>query len=223
MNLKNNKYIYQISIIKIMDARNTLRQHLIVGIFSLGLVSIFKFLLDVSWNVSFARVSFILLFLILIIGPIMRLKRPTESSSPLFAPWSWRGELGIWFTLTALTHFIILIILRPFSTFITFGGEGYGLANLLGLIALFWALLLTVTSFGKVIAFLGIDLWRWLHSLTHVVFYLVSGHFIYFQFFSTYGGAGPDWFGYLAVAMAVIIIVLQLVTFILMITKYRKK
>jgi sulfoxide reductase heme-binding subunit YedZ len=199
-----------------MDARNTLRQHLIVGIFSLGLVSIFKFLLNISWTVSFARISFILLFLILIIGPIMRLKKPTQSSSPLFSPWSWRGELGIWFTLTALVHFIIILVLRSFSSLIHIGGEGYGLANLLGLIALFWSLLLTATSFGKVIEGLGIDLWKWLHSLTHAVFYLVSGHFIYFQFFSTYGG-GPDWFGYLAVIMVVIVIVLQLVTFTLMI------
>jgi sulfoxide reductase heme-binding subunit YedZ len=204
-----------------MDARNTLRQHLIVGIFSLGLVSIFNFLLDVSWSVSFARVSFILLFLILIIGPLMRMKKPTTNSSPLFAPWSWRGELGIWFTLIAIIHFIIVISGRSFSSLIHIGGEGYGLANLLGLVSLFWALLLTATSFGKVIEFLGIDLWKWLHSLTHAIFYLVSGHFIYFQFFSTYGGGGPDWFGYLAVGMAITVIVLQLVAFVLMITKHR--
>jgi|TARA_Y100000310_G_scaffold334747_2_gene415156 sulfoxide reductase heme-binding subunit YedZ len=205
-----------------MDARNTLSQHLIVGIFSLGLASVFKFLLNISWTVSFARVSYILLFLILIIGPITRMKKPTKEALPLFAPWSWRGELGIWFTLTALIHFIILLNARAFSSLIHIGGEGYGLANLLGLIALFWALILTVTSFGKVIEFLGVCLWKWLHGLTHAVFYLVSGHFIYFQFFSTYGGGGADWFGYLAVVMAIIIIVLQLVTFVLMITKYNK-
>ncbi|KKN12359.1 hypothetical protein LCGC14_1017380 [marine sediment metagenome] len=153
----------------------------------------------------------------------MRIKKPTKSSSPLFIPWSWRGELGIWFTLTALTHFIILIMTRSFPSLIHLGGEGYGLANLLGLVALFWALLLAATSFGRVIAFLGVDLWKWLHSLTHAVFYLVSGHFIYFQFFSTYGDAGPDWFGYLAVAMAATVIILQLVTFVLMITKHRKR
>jgi len=206
-----------------MDAKNTLEQHLIVGIFSLSLASIFKFLLDTSWSVSFARVSFILLFLILIIGPVMRLKKPTQNSSPLFTPWSWRGEIGIWFTLMALTHFIIVFMGSSLSALISLGGGGYGLANLLGLIALFWALLLTATSFGKVIAFLGIDLWKWLHSLTHAIFYLISGHFIYFQFFSTYGDVGPDWFGYLAVAMAVIVIVLQLVAFLFIITKHRKE
>lgn len=206
-----------------MDARNTLRQHLCVGVFSLGLVLILRFLLDVSWTVSFARVSFFLLFLILIIGPAMRLWKPTECSSPLFAPWSWRGELGIWFTLMALAHFVLLLMSRSLSSMIKIGGEGYGLANLLGLVALFWALLLTATSFGKVIAFLGVDLWKWLQSFAHAIFYLVAGHFIYFQFFSTYGGGGADWFGYLAVALTLIVIVLQLVVFGLMATKHRKE
>ena len=64
-----------------MDAKNTLRQHLIVGIFSLGLVAIFRFLLDISWSVSFARVSFILLFLILIIGPAIEMKQVDETES----------------------------------------------------------------------------------------------------------------------------------------------
>ena len=206
-----------------MDTKNTPTQHLIVGIFSLALVAILKFLLETPWSTSFGRVSFILLFLILIIGPLMRLKQPTKSSSPLIAPWSWRGELGIWFTLTALTHFIIVIAGRPFSSLIKIGGAGFGLANLLGLIALFWALILTATSFGKVILFLGVGAWKWLHSLTYVVFYLVAAHFIYFQFFSTYGEIGPDWFGYTAVIMAMIIIALQLIAFIVAITKHRKK
>ena len=103
------------------------------------------------------------------------------------------------------------------------GGSGYGLTNLIGLIALFWAVLLTITSFNKVITFIGIGAWKWLHSLTYVIFYLVSAHFIYFQFFSTYGEVGPDWFGYTAVAMAIIIIVLQLIAFIIAITKHRKE
>lgn len=206
-----------------MDAKNTPIQHIIVCIFSLALVSIFKFLLKISWSTSFARVSFILLFLILIIGPIMRLRKPVDSSSLLTIPFSWRGELGIWFTLTALIHFIIVIASRPLSNLIKIGGDGFGLSNLLGLIALFWALLLTATSFSKVIAFLGIKSWKWLHSLTHAIFYLVFGHLIYFQFFSTYGKVGPDWFGYATVVMMIIVIALQLITFIVEVKKHRKE
>ncbi|MDP2684362.1 MAG: ferric reductase-like transmembrane domain-containing protein [bacterium] len=206
-----------------MDIKNTPIQHLIVGVFSLALVGFLKFILETPWSTSFGRVSFILLFLILTIGPLMRLKKPTKSSSPLTAPWSWRGELGIWFTLTALTHFIITLIDRPLSNLIKIGGAGFGLANLIGLVALFWALFLAATSFGKVILFLGVGAWKWLHSLTYVVFYLVTAHFIYFQFFSTYGEIGPDWFGYTAVIMAMLIIALQLIAFIVTITKQQKE
>ena len=206
-----------------MDTRNTLTQHAIVGVFSLALVSIFKFLLDIAWSTSFARVSFILLFLVLIIGPIMRLRKPTQSSSPFDSPWSWRGELGIWFALTALTHFIIVLLGSSFSDLIKIGGSGYALSNLIGLIALIWAIVLIVTSFNKVITFLGVESWKWINSFTYVIFYLVSAHFIYFQFFSTYGEVGPDWFGYLAVVLAIIVVILQLTAFGMAIAKRGKE
>lgn len=206
-----------------MDIKNTPIQHILVGIFSLFLLAVSRFLLETPWSTSLGRVSFFLLFLTLIIGPVMRLKIPTKSSSPLATPWSWRGELGIWFALTALAHFIVLVVDRPLSSLIKMGGGGYGLANLLGLVALFWAVLLVITSFGKIISFLGIGSWKWLHSLTYVVFYLVSGHFIYFQFFSTYGEIGPDWFGYTAVTMAIVIIILQFTAFITAVVKNKNK
>lgn len=197
-----------------MDIKNTPIQHLIVVIFTLLLVFIFRYLLQTEWAATFARISFILLFLTLAIGPVMKLKAPKKSSSPLQIPWSWRGELGIWFAITGLIHFIILIMDRPFSTFIKIGGSGYGLANLIGLIALVLALLLAFTSLNKIILFLGIKQWKWLHSFTYVVFYLVSLHLIYFQFFSTYGEVGPDWFGYTAIVLAIIILLLQSMAFI---------
>lgn len=203
-----------------MDIKNNPLQHLIVGIFSLFLVFIFNLLLDVQWSTSFARVSFILLFLILIIGPIMRLKKPTKSSSPFTTPWSWRGELGIWFTLMAITHFIIIVVNRPLSDLIKIGGGGFSLANFIGFIALILSVLLAITSFKKLISFLGISSWKWLHGFTYVIFYLVSAHFIYFQFFSTYGEIGPDWFGYLAIILAGLIILLQFAAFALAVKKY---
>lgn len=206
-----------------MDAKNTPIQHVIVGIFTLALVSVFKFLLETSWATSFGRVSFVLLFFIMVIGPIMKIKKPKSVHSLLVAPWSWRGELGIWFTLAALTHFIILVAERSFSNLIKMGGGGFGLANLLGLIALFLALFLTATSFRKVIIFLGVESWKWLHSFTYVVFYMASAHFMYFQFFSTHGEVGPDWFGYIAVVMAVVVIVLQVFAFVTTVTKQRKE
>ncbi|MEK7072553.1 MAG: hypothetical protein AAB969_03215, partial [Patescibacteria group bacterium] len=203
-----------------MDIRNTPKQHIIVGVFSLGLVAVFNLLLQIQWSTAFARASYILLFLVMIIGPLMRFKKPTDSGSPLIVPWSWRGELGIWFTLMGLAHFIFVLTERPFNSLIRIGGSGFGLANLLGLVALIWATALMITSLNRVIMYLGIMSWKWLHSFTNVVFYLVSAHFIYFQFFSTYGNIGPDWFGYMAVTMAGIVIILQLSAFTLSVKKY---
>ncbi|MEF8847428.1 MAG: hypothetical protein V5A57_03320 [Candidatus Paceibacterota bacterium] len=208
------------------DVRNTIKQHLIVGVFSLGLVVFLNKISGVDWSTAFGRVSFLLIFLTLIIGPIMRLKKPGRASTPLKTPWSWRGELGIWFTITALLHFFFAM-----SGFINWnfmkslgggiGGGGLGLANLLGYVALFWSLLLALTSFNKVIKFLGVDSWKWLQSHAYVIFYLVAGHLLYFQFFSTYG-EGPDLFGYAAVVMIVTVVVLQMAGFLKAVNEHRK-
>ncbi len=198
-----------------MDSTNTSLQHAIVGILTIILVLLFTQLLKITWSTAVGRVSFILLFLVLFIGPTMKIKQPTNISSPLMTPWSWRGELGIWFTLTGLIHFLIIIFQRPFSELIKIGGSGFSLANLLGLVALLLALILTFTSFNKTIRFIGVTSWKWIHSYTYVIFYLISTHFIYFQFFSTYGKIGPDWFGYLALSMSTTIIILQIIGFIL--------
>ncbi|MBT4384245.1 hypothetical protein HOD30_00690 [Candidatus Peregrinibacteria bacterium] len=206
-----------------MDGYNTCKQHVIVGSSALTLVVIFGLLLETPWPASFARVSFLLLFLTLFIGPFMRMKKPGRASSPLATPWTWRGELGIWFALTGLMHFVLLVLDRPFSSFIEIGGGGYGLANLLGLIALFWALILAATSCSKAIKYLGMESWKWIQSLSYVIFYLVTGHYVYFQFFSTYGdNPGPDWFGYTAVIMAISIVLMQLSAFVLAVVKYRR-
>ncbi len=200
-----------------MDTKNTLLQHFIVAVFTLGLAFVFNHFLGIRWSTSFARVSFILLFLTLLIGPVMKLRKPQAVSSPLKLPWSWRSELGIWFTIASLIHVYFVMGGRPQWDLMKalgggIGGGGYGLANLIGLVGLVWALVLTATSFGKVIKWLGVESWRWLHSFTYVIFYLVTAHALYFQFFSTYGG-GPDGFGYMYLAMFAVITILQLAAF----------
>ncbi|MDP3883300.1 MAG: hypothetical protein Q8Q48_04605 [Candidatus Staskawiczbacteria bacterium] len=196
----------------VLDAKNTPVKHFAVFLFALAMVLAFRFLLNTSWSTSFGRASFFLLFLILIIGPVVKIRKPSVNPSPMSAPWTWRGELGIWFAIASLAHFIIILIDRPFSSLIRIGGSGYSLTNLLGLVALIWTLALAAASFRKIIIFLGIDSWKWLNTSTYVIFYLVSFHFIYFQFFSTHG-AGPDWFGYSALLAAILVIILQLSAF----------
>lgn len=213
---------------KLLDLKNSLKQHFVVGTFSLGLVFLFSYFLGIDLSTSFARVSFFLLFLTLFIGPVMRLKKPKKHSHPWEYPWRWRGELGIWFTLTALLHFCFVMNKGFIDWSLTkalgggIGGGGFGLANLLGLVALFWALVLAATSFNRVIKFLGVESWKWLQSFAYVIFYLVAGHLVYFQFFSTHGG-GPDWFGYTAVGMVILVVVLQMAGFVKAVRESRKE
>lgn len=205
-----------------MDVKNTPSKHFITSVFSLALVLGQYYLLATDWTVAFARTAFVLLFLILIIGPLVRIKVPSKKMAPMIRPWSWRGELGIWFTIMALAHFIILLIERPLARLIRIGGSGYSLTNFIGLIALIIAIILAFASWGKIIKFLGVRSWLVLHSLTYVVFYLVAAHISYFQFFSDRGEIGPDWFGWLATAMTILVIMLQVIAFIKIVHRQNK-
>lgn len=60
--------------------------------------------------------------------------------------------------------------------------SGFGLANLLGFVALTFALALAATSFDKAVNWLGIQSWKWLHGFAYVVFYLGAIHVVYFAF-----------------------------------------
>jgi len=41
---------------------------------------------------------------------------------------------------------------------------------------------LAATSFDRAVSFLGISSWKWLHTFTYVIFYLVALHSVYFAF-----------------------------------------
>ncbi len=205
-----------------MDIKNSPSKHFIVGSFSLLLVFIMHFLFNVEWTTSFARIAFMLLFIILIIGPLVRIKVPSKKMSPMINPWSWRGELGIWFTIMALAHFILLLIEQPLTELIKMGGSGYSLTNFIGLIALIISIILSFASFGKVIKFLGVISWKLLHTLTYVVFYLVASHLVYFQFFSSYGEVGPDWFGWVSASAMSLVVILQIIAFVKTVNQQNK-
>lgn len=206
-----------------MDAQNTPIQHFIVfSLFSI-LVLVLHYALGIEWTVVFARTAYILLFLVLIIGPAVKIKSPKNVPSPLHLPWSWRGELGIWFAISSMIHFVIVLLGAPLSRLIRIGGSGYGLANLMGLVALILTILLAATSFHKVIVFLEVKAWKWIHTFVYVIFYLVTAHMMYFQYFSTHGEVGPDWFGYMGTAMAIIVILLQFLAFFVIVRKNKIK
>lgn len=171
--------------------------------------------------------ALVMLILTLAIGPLARLWRP-------FSRWlSWRRELGIWFALLSLFHTVLILNgWARWSVDRFFGYEfipqlgrigrmepGFGLANLIGLIALVWAVLLAATSSDLALRRLGPRAWKWLHTASYAVFYLITAHVGYFLFIhfseSFHRQApAPDWFRLPFLVTAGIVVGLQAAAFV---------
>ncbi|MAT05854.1 MAG: hypothetical protein CL424_12520 [Acidimicrobiaceae bacterium] len=150
--------------------------------------------------------AFGLLLLTLAVGPLARLVRRT---APLLA---WRRQLGIWFAIAASLHGLLVVhgwarwSLRRFLgyEFIPQLGRdvrlepGFGLANLIGLTALGFALALAATSSDWAVRRLGRG-WKWLHHSALFVFYmslLHAGYFLFLHYTASFHKQvpPPDWF-----------------------------
>ncbi len=170
--------------------------------------------------------AFSLLLLALSVGPLARLVR---AARPLL---TWRRQLGIWFAITATIHGVLIIngwarwSLRRFLgyEFIPELGRevrlepGFGLANLIGLTALVFALMLAATSSDWAVRRLGRG-WKWLHHSAHFVFYLALLHVGYFQFIHYTVSfhkqvPEPDWFQLPFVLLGSGLVTLQIAAFI---------
>ena len=176
---------------------------------------------------AFGDAGFTLLFFALVIGPLAKLWNPAQRLV------SWRRELGIWFAVLALTHGILIIDgWAQWSVLRFFGYEflpqldrfarlepGFGLANLIGLFALFWTLVLGATSSDKAVNFFGVSAWKWLHYGAYIIFYLTVAHVAYFLFIHytiSFHRPVPDpnWFRFPFVGMALFVFILQIAGFI---------
>ncbi len=139
---------------------------------------------------SFGGGTFMLLWFTIFIGPAAKLW------SPLTYLVSWRRETGIWFAIVGLVHgYLILDGWVRWSAWGFLGYQyvpelemylraepGFGLANLMGLLALIFTLALFATSSDKAVNYLGVSSWKWLHSFAYVIFYLAALHVVYYSF-----------------------------------------
>ncbi len=170
-------------------------RHLTMALVSAALFYI-VWLLNSTWSPdmrlwkAFGGTAFFLLWFTVFIGPASRIFKPLNKII------TWRRESGIWFALVGLVHgFLVLNGWVRWSFMGFFGFQyiqeidmyvrmepGFGLANLMGLVALIFALALAATSFDKAVGFLGISSWKWLHMFAYVIFYLVALHAVYFAF-----------------------------------------
>ncbi len=176
-------------------AVRVLGRHIMIGLLSLAIWAVFWFT-RLEWDpeMRFWRAigdaSLLLLIGALALGPLVKLWPVFGKLLP------WRREIGIWFGVLALAHTLLILngwvrwdVARFFGyEFIPELGRtarmepGFGLANLIGLVAVAWALVLTATSSDWAINKLGPSAWKWLQYGAYSIFYLVALHTFYFLF-----------------------------------------
>ena len=170
-------------------------RHVVIGLTGLAFWSVFWFT-RLEWDPEMrlwratGDASLLLLIGALALGPLAKLWPAFRTLLP------WRRETGIWFGILACVHTLLILhgwvrwdAARFFGyEFIPELGRtarmepGFGLANLIGLVAVVWALVLTATSSDWAINKLGPSAWKWLQYGAYSIFYLVALHTFYFLF-----------------------------------------
>lgn len=205
--------------------------HIIAGIVSMAFLGIFwlsrpNWTWDMRLWKAFGDAALILLFITLIIGPLTR----------LWPQWKrvmfWRKYVGIWFAIMAFIHGFLVWngwARWDFSRF--FGYEfvpqlgrmarmepGFGLANLIGMVALIFAMILLATSSERALKRLGAS-WKWLHYSANIIFYLSAihtGYFLFIHYTLSFhkNVPPPDWFRIPFLMLVLTVLLLQLLAFL---------
>jgi sulfoxide reductase heme-binding subunit YedZ len=226
---------------KFKSKKALLLRHTLIGFLASLTVYLFwlsrpEWVFDMRLWRAFGDAGFVFLFTALVIGSLAKLWRPALRLVP------WRREIGIWFALLAIIHSILILNgWAQWNVMKFFGYEflpqfdrwarlepGFGLANLIGLIALFWAIVLLATSSDRAVNFLGNSSWKRLQYGAYIIFYLVAIHIAYFMFIHYTVSfhrpvPDPNWFRYPFLGMALTLLVLQIITFIKTVIQQRAK
>lgn len=199
-----------------------IKQHAIVGLSSLVVcILLVQTRTDLeplhSWNRAFADVSLLMLGIVLIMGPLSYFYKPLNKQI------RWRRPLGIWSAIHALLHTFIILdgwvewnLERLFFIFTPPGQPwilhpGFALANTIGILALIYYLILTVTSNDWSIKLLGKKSWKYLQQKITVLYTLVIMHTLYFLFFHEPENA--NWFKGPFIILLVSIFIIRVTAF----------
>lgn len=180
--------------------RRTLLRHVVVIGLSSALVYAFALVHGQwspmhRWNRAFADASLAMLAITMSIGPGSRLW------PFLLRILAYRRETGIHATLLAAVHTVVILggwvewdlarlfgfeIVPQTGEYVMFQ-HGFGLANVLGIAALAYALMLMLTSNDRSIRLLGSPVWKFLQNGAAVLWGLAvlhTGYFLFMHFLS---------------------------------------
>lgn len=142
------------------------------------------------WNRALGDASVVLIALVMMAGPVARLWR---GATVILA---WRRELGIWGFLAGVVHATIILIgwvglewqrlfgfeFHPnLQTYVMFD-KGFGLGNVIGILALLYGLVLALTSNDLSQRWLGLAIWKYVQQGAYILWALIVAHTIYFLF-----------------------------------------
>lgn len=223
-----------------MTTRAAWWRHLWVGV-AAGLLVAGFWLSRMEWDPemrmwrAFGDASILLLFASLAIGPLARLWAGAARAL------AWRRELGVWFVVTAVVHALLILdgwvewdVGRTLGyEFIPQLGRvarlepGFGLANLLGVVAIVWAVVLGATSWDGAVRRLGPGAWKWVHYGAYVVFYLSllhTAYFLFIHFTLSFHRVPPpeNWFRWPMLALGVGVVLLQWTAFVVTVRRRRR-
>ena len=216
-------------------------RHTIVGLIGAGVIYLFwlsrpEWSSDMRFWRSVGDGSLILLYVTLALGP-------TASFVPrvgILLPY--RREFGIWFGIFAIIHTIIILdgwVQWDVGQFMGYQyiptidqtvrmESGFGMANLLGLLAVLIALPLMATSTDWATRALGASAWKFLHYGAYTIFYAVALHtayFLYIHYTMSFHRTIPDpnWFQIPFAVLTAILITLQIGAFSMTIARHRRR
>lgn len=143
-----------------------------------------------KWNRAVGDMSIILISLAMSIGPATRLWPRLRGIVP------WRREFGIWAVLLALGHTVIVLDgwiewdlvqilgyqLHPQLQKYVLAQHGFGLANIIGILALGYGAQLALTSNNRSQRLLGASSWKFVQQSAYVLWTLVIVHTAYFLY-----------------------------------------
>jgi sulfoxide reductase heme-binding subunit YedZ len=178
------------------------------------------------WNRAIGEMSLVMVAFSMAIGPLARLWA-------VFRPAIvWRRELGIYAVLLAAIHTVIILVgwvewdlirlfgyaLNPVTSSYVMLQHGFGLANVIGIVALVCGFVLALASNNLSQRVLGGSAWKFLQQGAYVLWMLILIHtayflYLHFQDFHRQVPA-PNWAQWPFVGTVVLVTLLQLAAFV---------
>ncbi|AGB37905.1 hypothetical protein [Natronococcus occultus] len=166
-----------------------------------------------------AAVPWFLLFFVMVIGPLTKLRPSIRRQFSGNFPLNWRSELGIWFVIWSLVHVLVVFESMGWDVIgFVVGMSAWAFAALVGVLL---AVILALTSNNAAYQYMGPKAWKWHQSHgTYVMFWLLTVH-IYDQVFAPGTTVPEDPLHLLYAATVLVVVTLHVGAFLKVVAHYR--